>query len=856
MQFWIDRGGTFTDIVARRPTARSSRTSCCPRIPSATATPRSQGIRDLLGARPRTTPIPPAAIDAVKMGTTVATNALLERKGERTVLVITRGFRRRAAHRLPEPAEALRAAASSCRRCSTSASIEVDERVGAHGEVRAAARSRRRSSARCAPRSRDGIRAVRHRADARLPLSRARARGRARWPRAIGFTQVSVSHEVSPLMKLVSPRRHDGRRRLPLADPAPLCRPGRRDLAGDGARHASGCSSCSRPAASPTRTRFQGKDAILSGPAGGIVGAVRRSSQTARASTGSSLRHGRHVDRRVALRGRVRAHVRDARSAGVRMRAPMMRIHTVAAGGGSICTFDGARLRVGPRIGRRQSRARRRYRRGGPLTVTDCNVMLGKLQPRTLSRRSSGRDGDAAARCRESSAKIRGARRRDRAATGASRTPEEVADGFLDIAVENMANAIKHISVQRGYDVTEYTLCCFGGAGGQHACLVADALGMRRVFIHPFAGVLSAYGMGLADVRALRAAGGRGAAVRRVARATARRTSRRSPTPARARRARAGRRRRAHSRASARCIVKYEGTDTTLVVPAARRPAPSSREFERRYRQHYGFLMPGKRARGRGDRRGGDRRVAATPATAPTLRAARGRAARRYASTASTRQARWHDAPVYARERLAPGRRDRRSGGRSASTTRRRSSSPAGGRAHARAITWCSSASCRAARAHAIGTKADPVLLEVFNNLFMAIAEQMGVHAREHRVLGEHQGAARFLVRALRRDGHLIANAPHMPVHLGSMGESVKTIIDPRCSRPCAARSRSSPSAWSAHEIEALLDVHRVRRVGERDAHLLGDRHEQVVEDLEEHRQQKVPIACARASGTRRSSTR
>ncbi|HZF80428.1 MAG TPA: hydantoinase/oxoprolinase family protein, partial [Rubrivivax sp.] len=491
-QFWIDRGGTFTDIVGRAPGGELHTLKLLSENPEQYPDAAVEGIRRLLGLSAGE-PITPALVDCVKMGTTVATNALLERKGERTLLVTTRGFR-----------DALRIAYQARPRLFDrqivlpellyERVVEADERVGAQGNVlvpldegalRAELQSARAAGiASCAVVFMHGWRFHGHEQAA------------ARLAREAGFTQVSVSHEVSPLMKLVS----RGDTTVVDAYLSPILRryveqvekqmPGVRLFF---MQSSGGLTEAHR---------FQGKDAILSGPAGGIVGMVR---------TAVAAGHDRVIGFDMGGTSTDVSHYAgeferafETQVAGVRMRAPMMSIHTVAAGGGSILQFDGARLRVGPEsAGANPGPAS--YRRGGPLATTDANVLLGKIQPAYFPKvfgaaadEALDRDG-VAAHFEAMAAQVRDS-------TGRAATPESLAEGFLQIAVQNMANAIKRISVARGYDVTQYTLQCFGGAGGQHACLVADALGMSRVFVHPLAGVLSAYGMGLADQIAMREA--------------------------------------------------------------------------------------------------------------------------------------------------------------------------------------------------------------------------------------------------------------------------------------------------------------------------------------------------------------
>jgi len=773
-EFWIDRGGTFTDVIARRPDGTLVPHKLLSDNPERYADAAVHGIRELLGLAPGA-PVPAGAIDAVKMGTTVATNALLERKGERTALVITKGF-----------ADALRIAYQNrprlfVRRIELPALlyesvVEVDERIGARGELvrpldldgarRDLAAAREAGIAAVAIVLMHGYRFPQH----ELEL--------ARLARELGFAQVSVSHEVCPLMKLVS----RGDTTVVDAYLSPILRryvrqvereleAGERAADEAGARPAPRLQFMQSSGGLTDAHRFQGKDAILSGPAGGIVGAVEVSRRAGFDRIIGFDMGGTSTDVTHYAGEYERAFVTEV--AGVRLAAPMMRIHTVAAGGGSICTFDGARFRVGPEsAGANPGPAS--YRRGGPLTVTDCNVMVGKLDPALFPRVFGPGGGEPldAAIVREKFAALAAA---VAAKTGYARTPEEVADGFLKIAVANMANAIKHISVERGYDVTEYTLCCFGGAGGQHACLVADALGMTRVLLHPLAGVLSAYGMGLADVRALKqqavearlsdeALAGAAPALAALE-AAARRDVAAQGIPA----DRIGVRRTLH--------VKYEGTDTTLetgIDTAARVVG----EFERRYRQQYGFLMPGKQlvvesvgveAIGRTHDIGD-----AAPAFAPRAQPLTPiRTNRIYADGA------FRDAAVFDRDHLRPGdaiagpaviREDNATtvvepGWRAAFTER-------GDLVLDRVEA--------VRRIDAIGTTADPVLLEVFNNLFMAIAEQMGVTLANTAYSVNIKERLDFSCALFDSGGNLIANAPHMPVHLGSMGESVKTIIDRR----------------------------------------------------------------------------
>jgi len=495
-QIWIDRGGTFTDIVAKRPDGSLVTHKLLSENPEKYQDAAVHGIRQLLNI-PSSAPIPEKMIGAVKMGTTVATNALLERKGDRTLLVTTGGF-----------GDALRIGYQTrpdlfarhivLPEMLYEKVLEIAERVSAHGEILTPLDE---NTARIGLEKayRQGIRAVAivfmH--GYRYPKHEERV---AEMAQETGFTQISVSHRVSPLMKLVS----RGDTTVVDAYLSPILRRYVDQIADQlGTTDNSGPKLMfmqSNGGLTDARL-FQGKDAILSGPAGGVVGMVKTAAMGGFSKLIGFDMGGTSTD--VAHYNGEYERSFETMVAGVRMRAPMMHIHTVAAGGGSIVNFDGARYRVGPEsAGANPGPAC--YRRGGPLAVTDCNVILGKIQPKYFPQLFGPKSNQPL----DIEAVRRGflalAKTIARATASPVQPPEKVAEGFLRIAVENMANAIKKISVQRGYDVTEYTLNCFGGAGGQHACLVADALGMKRVFLHPFAGVLSAYGMGLADIRALR----------------------------------------------------------------------------------------------------------------------------------------------------------------------------------------------------------------------------------------------------------------------------------------------------------------------------------------------------------------
>ena len=760
-QFWIDRGGTFTDIVAQRPDGTLVTHKLLSENPGHYDDAALAGIRDLLGVA-RDAPIPAERIAAVKMGTTIATNALLERKGEPLALFITRGFRdalRIAYQNRPRIFDRHIVLAEMLYR----AVHEIDERMGAHGEVLTRLdlpQARREIEAAYA----NGLRAcaivLMH--GYRYPLHEQQLAALAR---DCGFTQISVSHEVSPLMKLVSRgdttvadaylspvlRRYVDRitRELPEVKVMFM--------------QSSGGLTDAR--------RFHGKDSVLSGPAGGVVGMVR----TAQAAGFDRIigfdMGGTSTDVSHFAGEYERAF--DTLVAGVRMRAPMMSIHTVAAGGGSILHFDGARMRVGPDSAGAQP-GPACYGCDGPLTVTDCNVLLGRIQPDYFPAvfGTSGKsplDGDAARqKFAELSAKIPNINKYLQSTTS-------IAEGFLHIAVDNMANAIKKISVARGYDVTGYTLACFGGAAGQHACRVADALAMPRVYIHPYAGVLSAYGMGLADITAMREQ----AVEATLTEALLPRLVSTLDTLARA----AGTDVVAQSVAEENVVVtrrahiKYDGTDTTLTVTFGSVDG-MTRAFEAAYLGRYSFLMPGRALVVEAVAVEASSRENAKETLPPRLREG--------VSLIGIVQAETHvqmfsngayqPTPLYRSQNLHPGNRIPGP----AIITDANATTVVEPEWQAEVATQGHLLLTRIAPRQtqaALGTTVDPVMLEIFNNLFMAIAEQMGVTLANTAYSVNIKERLDFSCALFDADGNLIANAPHMPVHLGSMGESVRWVI-------------------------------------------------------------------------------
>ncbi|KQY66773.1 MULTISPECIES: hydantoinase B/oxoprolinase family protein [unclassified Brevundimonas] len=759
-RFWIDRGGTFTDIVARAPGGRLETRKLLSDNPEQYADAAVEGVRRILDAAPG--PLPEGRVDAIRMGTTVATNALLERKGEPTLLAITQGF-----------GDALRIGWQSrpdifARHIVLNEQlydrvVEIGERVRADGTVEQALdEDRARADLTAAHAA--GLRAV-----AIVLMHGWRFTDHetrlAEIAREVGFEQVSVSHEVGALIKLI------GRGDTTVADAylSPILR-AYVDRVGANLGEATPLLFMQSSGGLTAAGAFRGKDAILSGPAGGVVGMAETAAAAGfdrvigfdMGGTSTDVSHFAGDYERTS----------DAVVAGVRLRAPMLSIHTVAAGGGSICRFDGSRLRVGPEsAGAVPGPAA--YRRGGPLTVTDCNVMLGKLRPDQFPA-VFGPDGDQPLDADAVREKFETLAAEVARATGRDTTPETLAEGFVTIAVQNMAEAIKSVSIQRGYDVTRYVLNCFGGAGGQHACLVADALGMTRVMLHPFAGVLSAYGMGLADVRAIRQAT---VAAPLEPAGDAALSERAEALSADARGLLT-----AQGFADGltttvvRAEIKFAGSDTPLSVPFG--PADGMwAAFEALHRQRFGFFAEDKalvvetlEAEA----------VAASDQAASTPFAGGSDGAPSAVARVPVRMAGVdRDTPVYRRDAFGPG----------ASVD-----GPAviledtgttvlepGWRATADEALNLILARVTALPARtALGTDADPIMLEVFNSRFMAAAEQMGEALRATAYSVNIKERLDFSCAVFDATGALIANAPHIPVHLGSMGESIRTVIRSR----------------------------------------------------------------------------
>ena len=768
-EFWIDRGGTFTDVVARRPDGRIVIHKLLSENPDHYTDAAIQGIRDLMNISANQA-LPSEAIAAVKMGTTVATNALLERQGEDTLLVITRGFgdQLRIGYQERPQLFDLHVKLPPPLYCDV---LEIIERVDAHGKLlvaldRDAAEAGLRAHY---ARGRRGV-AIVLMHGYRYP---AHEKQLAEIARRVGFTQVSVSHEVSPLMKLVSRgdttvvdaylspilRRHVGRVAAELA----------------GLEHHGGRLMFMQSSGGLTDAHFfQGKDAVLSGPAGGVVGMARVCEAAGFDRVIGFDMGGTSTD--VSHYNREFEKVFETRVAGVRLRAPMLLIHTVAAGGGSILHFDGARYRVGPdSAGAHPGPAS--YRNDGPLTITDCNVMLGHLQadlfPAVFGPQANQTLDRAGVETRFAELAQQIAQ-----ATGAHTAPHQVAAGFRAVAVENMAGAIKKISVQRGYDVSDYTLCCFGGAGGQAACGVADALAMKRIFIHPYAGVLSAYGMGLADTVVSRHK------TVETALSPATLTALAPQLQQLEQQGMAELEAQGESvdglQSTSLLHLRYQDSDSSIVV-GYRDHAAVVEQFEQRHQQRFGFISQ-------------DKPLVVESIRVEVIRPARPLTAMVHEAdddapaSAIERDCfihgQWRKTPFYQRRQLAveqplPGPAV------ILDPTSTITVEP-GWRARLTADNNLILERYRARRAApAIGTQVDPVMLEIFNNLFMSIAEQMGAVLENTAASVNIKERLDFSCAVFDPHGGLVANAPHIPVHLGSMGESIKTIIRQRGADIC-----------------------------------------------------------------------
>ncbi len=772
-QFWIDRGGTFTDIVAQRPDGTTCVHKLLSENPERYEDAPIQGIRELLEVA-KGEPIPAEKISVVKMGTTVATNALLERKGDRTLFVTTKGFRdglRIGYQNRPD----IFAREIVLPEMLYEKVIEVDERITSEGEVLRAITPEVEEQVlknlkaaydegirACAIAFVHGYRYSNHEQQIAVLARKA------------GFAQISISHQVSPLIKWVS----RGDTTVVDAYLSPLLRRYvnriEKSLSADGSAQPQILFMQSNGGLTPAQF-FQGKDSILSGPAGGIVGAVQTSRIAGYDKIITFDMGGTSTDVAHFNGENDGSYERafETEVAGVRMRAPMMSIHTVAAGGGSVLEFDGDRYKVGPASAGAHP-GPTCYRNNGPLAVTDCNVMVGKIQPQFFPQ-VFGTKGDQPLDRKSVRAQFSKLAEQIQDSTGIKNSPEQVAEGFLAIAINNMTNAIKKISVQRGYDVGDYTLCCFGAAGGQHACRLAENLGMKTILIHPYAGVLSAYGMGLADRRVLK----------EKSIEASLETDLTQPLKALTEAATADLEKQGKCDIDTIEVLKqahlrYEGTDSILAVEFA--SAETMRQqFEQRYQQQYGITLA-------------DKGLVVATITAEVIGKTKAIAAKAVVSDAMLPEMAppecdrvslfsanaWHDTPVYQRQDLHPGQKlvgpaivleatgtNIIEPGWQMSVT---------GRGDlvlnqlAEKMTDIQQQSDESA-------DPDPVRLEIFNNLFQAIAEQMGFTLQNTSSSVNIKERLDFSCAIFDGSGQLVANAPHIPVHLGSMGESVQALI-------------------------------------------------------------------------------
>jgi len=756
-QFWIDRGGTFTDIIGRAPDGSLKVLKLLSEDRQRYSDASVQGIREILGLVPEEF-VPIDKIHSIRMGTTVGTNALLERKGERCALIVNEGFRDilRIGYQNRPDLFALKIELPSM---LYEMADEVPGRIDVNGKVlkplnEEAVRSKLQK---IKDRGIDSV-AILLMHSYRFP---AQERKVASIAREMGFNQVSASHEVASLMKIV------GRGDTTVVDAylSPILLryiKGVRDDLGDDGNQLDILFMQSNGGLVDS-TMFRGKDCILSGPAGGITGAVKTSKEAGFRRIITFDMGGTSTD--VAHYNGELERSLETEVAGVRMRAPMLLINTVAAGGGSILHFRDGRFQVGPDSSGADP-GPSCYRKGGPLSLTDCNVMLGRIQPDHFPR-VFGPDGDEAIDTDVVRQGFKDLAARIEEGTGVKKSPEEVAEGFLKVAVQNMSQAIKTISVQKGYDVSGYTLCCFGGAGGQHACRVADSLDIRSILIHPFSGVLSALGMGLADRRTIREK----SVELELSVENMERLDREVETLGNTARSKLEAQgippemvevhRRAH--------VRYSGTDTGFPVDMGSIDEVKDR-FETVHRERFGFLMEGRdlvvetlsaEAVGRSDI-GMD-----VPLTGKGAEPIPIGAAPLYL------EGKQYLAPIYHRAAFSPGNTME---GPAIITE------PTG--TNVIEIGWEAGIdeklnlilrrTTEKKRTHAAGTRADPVMLEIFNRLFMSIAEQMGYSLANTAYSVNIKERLDFSCAVFDGAGGLVANAPHIPVHLGSMSESVQ----------------------------------------------------------------------------------
>jgi len=760
-QFWIDRGGTFTDVIGKNPKGKIATQKLLSENPKQYKDAAIQGIRDLLSID-RKESIPMHQIDSIKMGTTVATNALLERKGERTLLAITKGF-----------ADILRIGYQQRPKLFSldiqlpdmiySDIVEIDERVDIKGDVlikldlsntkKILTEAFNEGFKSIAIVLLHGYRYQEHEIQISVIAKQ------------IGFEQISVSHKISPLMKII-PR---GDTTVVDAYLSPILRRYVNQVKaelGQTQQNFGKLMFMQSNGGLTDANYFQGKDAILSGPAGGVVGMVKTGEKIGLNKLIGFDMGGTSTD--VCHYNSEYERTLETELAGVRLRSPMMLINTVAAGGGSILYFDGSRYRVGPdSAGAFPGPAC--YRNGGPLTVTDCNVMIGKLNPDFFPK-VFGPNGNQKLDLKIVETKFTTLAKEISSSTNKSVTPLEVAEGFLFIAVESMANAIKKISVQRGYDVSSYALSCFGGAGGQHACMVADKLGINKIHLHPYAGVLSAFGIGLADSRTindlaielnldekaikhisekfedLRSTGKEDLVAQNLNENIFEYVD--------------------------RVYLRYKDSDTSLAIKF---DIYSSMKlnFENSHRARFGFISPEQaiiiesiqsEVSCQSDQFESNepqqKKSKSQPLTTQNVFFNGGLEKTVFYNRNDIKPNEKLSGPAVIIEPtstiiIEPGWEAMLEDSNDLILTRTN----------------------KIIRSSAIGTSVDPIMLEIFNNLFMNVAEQMGMVLENTASSVNIKERLDFSCALFSPTGELVANAPHVPVHLGSMSESIKTII-------------------------------------------------------------------------------